>query len=280
RFAGGWWSIVSKTTSGPGHSRARPTLEVLEDRLVLDGTIIEDFGSGGLSAYTTVLRFSPFAEVSPGAGPPRGNCLLKHGGYEWLIRNDDGVQVGQGQTLSVWTRFAGTADGRAYFGFGARPPNFNDFLNTGGMLSLVAAPNTGQLLLQQNRGFQHVTLGAAKQEYVADHWYRMEVTWVVGGNLTGKLFDSDGSTLLQTVTGSSTAFSSGGIAFRAFGGDKYFDSVTLDSGQHPSGTHALLSPARVQRSYLGGGAGNGPQGIPNPFQYVSVPDTGIDIQLR
>src|SRR5208282_4137282 len=70
---------------------------------------------------------------------------------EWIYRGDAGAQVQAGDTLSVWLQFAGSADGRAYFGFGASPY---------GTLSLVAAPNTGQLILQQNAYYGFTNLAA------------------------------------------------------------------------------------------------------------------------
>ena len=54
----------------------------------------------------------------------------------WAVRTDSGAHVQQGETISVWVQLANAADGRAYFGFGA---------STRGTLSLVLAPNTGQL---------------------------------------------------------------------------------------------------------------------------------------
>jgi len=121
----------------------------------------------------------------------------------------------------VWLKFAGSANGRAYFGFGA---------SATGTLSLVAAPNTGQLILQQNVGYGFTDLAAVSMSYQANHWYRLEVAWGKSGTIVGKLFDSNGTTLLQSVTAATTAITSGGIAFRATGNDKYFDTVTDTAG--------------------------------------------------
>src|SRR5262249_28781727 len=144
-------------------------------------------------------------------------------------RSDAAAQVQAGDTLSVWVRFAGSANGRAYFGFGA---------SSAGTLSLVAAPNTGQLILQQNSGFGFTDLAAVGQGYQANKWYRLEVDWGVSGTIIGKLFDSNGTTLLRTVTASTTAFTSGGIAFRGIGNSKYFDTVTGARGVTPSAVSA------------------------------------------
>ena len=49
---------------------SRPRIDYLEDRLLL--SVIEDFGSGDLSAYRTIYRYEPSAEVVPGAGHDGG----------------------------------------------------------------------------------------------------------------------------------------------------------------------------------------------------------------
>jgi len=48
--------------------------------------------------------------------------------------------------------------------------------------------------------------------------------------IVGKLFDSNGTTLLNPGRRFDTAITSGGIAFRATGSDKYFDTVTATYG--------------------------------------------------
>src|SRR5262249_31114002 len=147
--------------------------------------------------------------------------LDMYSGNDWLYRSDAAAQVRAGDTLSVWLKFNGTADGRAYFGFGA---------SSGGTLSLVAAPNTGQLILQQNLGFGFADLAAVGQSYLANHWYRLEVDWGTSGTIIGKLFDSNGTTLLQTVTAFTTDITSGGFGFRNIGFDTYWDTVTAVHG--------------------------------------------------
>ena len=128
-----------------------------------------------------------------------------YNGNDWIYRTDAGAQLHAGDTVSVWLQFAGAADGRAYFGFGA---------SSSGTLSLVAAPNTGQLILQSNPGFGNFNnLAAVNTTYLANHWYRLEVDWSKTGAILGKLFDSNGTTLLTQVSASTTAITSGGIAF-------------------------------------------------------------------
>jgi subtilase family serine protease len=158
------------------------------------------------------------------------------GNSGWIYRTDAAVQVQAGDALSVWLQFNSLANGRAYFGFGA---------SSLGTLSLVAAPNTNQLILQENLFYGFSNIGAVSQHYLANHWYRLEVDWGTSGTIIGKLFDSDGKTLLNTVTAASTLFTSGGIAFRATGNNKFFDTVTDTRGVNNFG--------RTRPSFSGGG---------------------------
>jgi methionine-rich copper-binding protein CopC len=273
----------------------RPTrlrLEPLEDRNLLSVSVIESFESGSLSAYQTALRFAPSATILPIAAHDGLKGLVKQDGYEWMIRNDSGTQVHQGDTVSVWTKLADVADGRAYLGFDSHNSgDLHSFLSDGGTLAVVLAPNTNQLIIQKDSGSNGVAsfsnIATASQTYQANHWYRVEATWGANGAITGRLYDSDGVTLLSTVSGTTTVPfpTGGGIAFRGFGHDKYFDTVVLDTGS--TGTVS-------QRANAGGGldpnwvAGNPPPPVGNgasggaalaPWGYTSTPGSGIEVQL-
>jgi len=65
------------------------------------------------------------------------------------------------------------------------------------------------------------------QSWQSNHWYRLEVSWGATGNIVGRLYDSDGTTLLNTVTATDTTVSTGGIAFRGLGENVYFDTMQL-----------------------------------------------------
>jgi hypothetical protein len=59
-------------------------------------------------------------------------------------------------------------------------------------------------------------------------WYQLELDWAVDGTLTGRVYDTSG-TLLGTVSGSDTTFSSGGFGFRYYdqaNGPSYVDNIT------------------------------------------------------
>jgi hypothetical protein len=291
--------VLRKSRMNKHHPpRARLRFEHLEARLLLHASVIEDFG-GGLSAYQGIYRYYPAADVVPGAAHDGvGNALVKHDGSEWMIRDDDPVQVHAGETISVWTKFAGAVDGRIYFGFGATPDGpVHSPLKDGGTLALVLAGNTGQFMFMANDpagpdrpeqyGFQRgpVPIGqAATQDYVADQWYRLKVIWGTDGSLTGKLYDDQGN-LLKTVAARDTIITSGGIAFRGFGSDKYFDTVTVSRHAHAGPPLHRAADVVPSRPPPGPGPGllvtswDGGTGTVLPFDYVSVAGTGRDIAL-
>jgi hypothetical protein len=184
-------------------------------------TVIEDFETSHSWHVVGGGFFGATAGYSTFIAHDGVRSLDDWSGNDWIYRNDTGAQVKAGDTLSVWLYMAGGADGRAYFGFGA---------GSGGTLSLVAAPNTGQLIIQSNLGYGFTNLAAVAQSYQANTWYRLEVNWGTSGRIIGKLYGSDGATLINQVTATTTSIMSGGIAFRATGSDKFWDTVTDTPG--------------------------------------------------
>ncbi len=179
-------------------------------------TLIEGFETS--STYNVVGSSSETAYLSSTAAHDGSYGLVDTSGNDWMYRNDSAAQVKQGESISVWVQFTSTSSARAYFGFGA---------SASGTLSIVAAPNTGQLILQSNSGYGYTNLAVANQTYTAGTWYRLQVNWGTGGAITGQLYASNGTTLLSSVTTTDNAITSGGIAFRAIGaGNAYFDTVT------------------------------------------------------
>jgi hypothetical protein len=265
---------------------AGPRLERLEERTLLSVSVIEDF-EGSLAPYQTALRYQSAAVLDQNAAHDGLLGLIKQDGYEWMIRNDDQTQVHQGETISVWTQLAGAADGRAYFGFGARHNGYlHAPLSQGGMLSVVLAANTHQLILQKDQGFNPVDQAAVAQDYAPDQWYRLEVVWGTDNSVTGNLYDSDGVTLLNSVTATVTPqFTSGGIAFRALGSDKYFDTVVVDDNSTATAQQLVDAGGGLDSNWTGDvpppPPSNGPPGgpAPVPYQYTPVPGSGRDVAL-
>jgi hypothetical protein len=158
-------------------------------------TTIEDFE--GNPTYNVAGFWTGNFTLSTAAAHDGNYGLDAANGNDWIYRDDAAAQIQQGDSVSVWLKFAGSADGRAYFGFGA---------TAAGTLSLVAAPNTGQLLLQNNPGYGFANSVATSQSWLPNHWYRLEVDWGTSGLLIGKLFDGNGTTLLNSVTAMTSGF--------------------------------------------------------------------------
>lgn len=202
---------------------------------IANATVIENFDDGDISNYS-------FISAANGAGDlPSVTSTASHDGpfglevrnEWWMYRDDMAVQLSQGDVFSAWISFNDIADARAYFGFGA---------SALGTLSFVLAPNTGEILFQENAGFSSfMNLNNTSQAFAADKWYRAEVDWGLGGSLTGRLYDSDGTTLLNTVNAFSNLYTSGGIAFRGFENVKSFDTVDVQAtAPVPEPSTALL----------------------------------------
>ena len=205
------------------------------------GSVIESFENSG-NWYVVGGRLTAYRSTAAAHDGKYG--LDMYNGNDWIYRNDAASQVQAGDTLSVWLQFSNSADGRAYFGFGS---------TAYGTLSLVAAPNSGQLILQENLGYGYQDLASVNQTYQANHWYRLEVDWSTTGAIIGTLFDSNGTTQLRSVSAVTTDITSGGIAFRSTGSDKFWDTVTDTRGVN-SFALKVTSPVYPITS-SGGGSG-------------------------
>ncbi len=198
---------LSPTLSQPFNVIVAPAINAIEDFEKSDSWFVSGTDVNG---YRT-----------PTAAHDGSFGLVMTTGNDWIYRTDAAAQVSAGDTLSVWVQFSGTADGRAYFGFGSSQT---------GTLSLVAAADTNQLILQQNVNFGFKNLAVVNQTFKSDHWYRLEVDWGKAGAIVGKVFDSNGTTLLRSVNANTSGIKSGGVALRAIGSDKFFDTITATHG--------------------------------------------------
>ncbi|MGI6419918.1 MAG: S8 family serine peptidase [Thermoguttaceae bacterium] len=184
--------------------------------------VIDDFEDGNLSEYTEKATSNASVTMAAAHDGSYGLQDETNTGYSgWVVRTDTQAQVARGHVISAWVRSEGIPSGRGYFGFGARQ---------NGTLAFVMAPNTNTLSIDRVTKYDtYESLGSVSQTWLADHWYRMEVEWKTTGEIIGRLYDSDGATLLNTVAAVDTKFTSGGIAFRSFSSTKHFDTVELRS---------------------------------------------------
>ncbi len=175
---------------------------------------LQNFDDGLLTGYA--FRGPNRASVTAAAAHDGPFGLQLATFTEWMWRNDAAVAVQQGDTISAWAQAAGEPTGRLYVGFGA---------SAAGAYSMVLGGNTNTLILQRHDNFGFTDIGVVPQTWAPNKWYRFEIVWGVGGAITGRLFDSDGETLLNTVTAIDNTITSGGLAFRGFGPTHFVDSV-------------------------------------------------------
>jgi uncharacterized repeat protein (TIGR01451 family) len=132
---------------------------------------------------------------------------------DWIYRTD--VSIGNpGDVLSWWMR---PGSGRSYLGFGA---------SASGCWSAVAAPNTSQFILYQDAGYGFTTIASNAQTWQAGKWYKVAVQFGPASSVTCNLYDSDGVTLLNSLSYTGVTGLPGGIAMRSFGGFS-LDTISL-----------------------------------------------------
>ncbi len=185
------------------------------------GGLIEDFESGTW----------PHSPWIAGAGGTVSSAHAHDGNYGlsdpgWSHRTD--VQMGAaGDVLTWWIRQASSASGRAYLGFAA---------SASGCWSIVAAPNSGAFILQQNAGYGYVDVASRAQTWQPNRWYKVAVEFASSTSVVCKLYDSDGVTLLNSLSYVGVDGLPGGVAMRSFGA---FSLDTIASGAGGSGQIAL-----------------------------------------
>jgi len=137
-----------------------------------------------------------------------GGEFIQGSGPSWRL--NPLVQTAPGNTYRLACRLRGgvATNGRSYFGVGG---------SGAGCWSAVFAPNTSQIILQNNSGFAFVTAATASATITPDTWYVMELDWSQAGDMTVSLLDASESTVLATTGPIATGFvTPGGVVLRGF----------------------------------------------------------------
>jgi len=231
-------------------------------------TLIEGFESG-------IWPEAPW--VSVGGGGTISPNFTHDGGYGlqdpgWYYRTTPSLGL-NGESLRWWVRpYSVTA--RAYLGFGA---------SAGGCWSVVAEPNTSGFELQTNAGYNYTDIATNYQSWLVGKWYKVEVKFNSTTSITANLYDSDGSTLLNTLSYSGVTGLPGGVAIRSFG----FDVDTIQRGSRSpvavipnitanfvngvwSGNVTVLQPEASMYLAANDGIGDA-TGASNPFGVTLTP---------
>jgi hypothetical protein len=184
-------------------------------------SVVEDFESGVWPHAPWVLLGN--AGTLSAAFAHDGNFGLRD--PDWAYRTD--VRLGDvGNELSWWIRPSGTA-GRAYLGFAA---------SSTGAWSFVAAPNSGQIMIDQNLGYQFTNVVITNQTWQLNKWYKAVVRFTSPISVQCSLYDTDGVTLLNSLSYTNKSSLAGGVAMRSFG------SWSLDMIKSGSGAALAMTP--------------------------------------
>jgi uncharacterized membrane protein YiaA len=159
---------------------------------------------------TGVWPHAPWVSVEGGGTASTGFIHDGASGIQdpgWYYRTD--VSIGSaGDAVSAWVR-PGSGTGRAYIGFAAA---------AGGAWSVVLAPNTSQLVIQHDAPYGTYTdVASGDQTWLPGKWYKVSIVFNSPSSVTANLYDSDGITLLNSLSYGGITGAPGGVALRAFG---------------------------------------------------------------
>lgn len=173
----------------------------------LDLQLIEDFEKD------SVWVWEPWTNRESGRPLPLKVPHAAHSGKFGLWCNESSFvlrrdkQIGlPGEAISWWVRFQSKT--RANCGFGIQ---FLDY-ETG--YYLCVDPSTNTLHFAKSADYTYPLLKVVNQIYKLNMWYRVEVTFNTTTNITGRLYSSNGKTLLNSITLEIPDLAPGGIAFR------------------------------------------------------------------
>ncbi|MEC7525129.1 MAG: calcium-binding EGF-like domain-containing protein [Myxococcota bacterium] len=133
---------------------------------------------------------------------------------DWHYRTD--VSVGAiGDRLEAWVHSA-SGTGRVYLGFDA---------NASGARSAVFAPNTSELIIQQNSSYGYANEATTAATFSASTWYRLEAEFLSGNQVRVRVYTAGGS-VVATTTHTFTSSNVGGVAIRTFN-DLVVDTIRV-----------------------------------------------------
>ncbi len=190
--------------------------------------IIESFEDNDVSNYIESVAGQTAISVDPTAAHDGSFGLIDAdapGAEAVAYRTDSSVNTKPGDRITVWINMQFAAvPGRAHFFFGVTPTD---------AYSVVLAKNTSDLILMRHPNLstlssQIQTLAVSEQSFAHDRWYLLNIDWGLDGQITASVFDSDGTTLINSITANDNNVSAGGIGFRAFGGDAWYDTITVN----------------------------------------------------
>jgi len=164
-------------------------------------TVIEDFEHGNVGLYSILNGTGANFSITAGSAYGGSNFGGTFGSGASPFYGNASVATNPGFTYTAQVR-TNDGSGRIYFGMGA---------SAAGMASAVFAPNTGQIIIQDNTGWGFTELTAVAAAITAGTWYQLQMNWAVNGDMTAALYDETGTSLVAQTSTVSTAYTSGGM---------------------------------------------------------------------
>ncbi len=222
-----------------------------------DGSTIEDFETGDGWPWSPWQGGSGTVSSSYAHDGTYGIC-----DPGWCYRTD--VSIGNADdTLSAWVRFE--TDGRFYLGFAA---------DSEGCWSFVVAPNTNNIIIQQNSGYGYSNkVTTTYSSFTTNVWYKAVVEFASTSSVTGKLYSSDGNTLLAQVSYNSVTDLPGGVSMRSFG-TTHIDTIESNAGASnsaPTANSESFSPDE-DTTFSDSVSGSDSDGSITEYQVGTQPD--------
>jgi hypothetical protein len=178
--------------------------------------IVEPFAGGQLSASGWSQGIGADASTYLPTAAPDGSYGIALSEATWSFNTS--ISFGPGQTLSAWINpgpgpatpgFTNAQGGRLYVGFDA---------GAAGAYSFVAASDEAKLAFADNTGYAMPAFGSSTSQVWGDQWYLLTIALSTDGHsATASLFDTDGSTLLNSLSVSGLSSSATGIALYGTG---------------------------------------------------------------
>jgi len=192
--------------------------------------IIEDFEHNNPALYTSLNGSDSY--VINGTAAFSGSFGGATDSFDFFARSD--VATSAGFVYSAKVRATGpigdpqniSSAGRIYMGIGA---------SATGMWSAVFAPNSGEIMIQDNNGFgfnefQHTAVAGM----ASNTWYTLSLLWAGNGDMQVSLYDSTGTSLMAQSGVEATGFTtSGWLGSRSFGGN-HLDDIDASAVPEPA----------------------------------------------
>ncbi|MCH8274686.1 MAG: PEP-CTERM sorting domain-containing protein [Armatimonadetes bacterium] len=176
---------------------------------VAPAQILDDFEDGTMAEYTQVGGVDNATLVAGAAHDGLLGAMFVGAGGPTFYYDLARVTSAGFQYRAYVRHPSGGATGRFYLGVNA---------SAAGTWTAVVGDNVGgQIILQENAGYGFANRATAAFLPARDTWYQLELDWDAAGNMTVRIYDEPGTTVLAATAPFATGLvGSGGLAMRGF----------------------------------------------------------------